>query len=116
MTIGYKRHIFANIEARRTEAEIRKDGEFLALVYESRYGWKTEYFGDAAKNRAQPGLAFAVAAARDGLKHYVNRDRLNAPAGLTPAQLRLWLMKRTGGATALQPGLTAPAAPQANAT
>jgi hypothetical protein len=97
MAAGFKRDVFGNIEVPRTEVEISKGGEFLAIVYESESGWKTEYLGTAANNADIPGLSAQVAEARDGLSHYVDRRGLNPPSGLTPEGLAFWLMEKDDG-------------------
>jgi hypothetical protein len=97
MAAGFKRDVLGNIESHRTEVEISKGGEFLAIVYESEAGWRTEYLGPAATNAEIPGLAEQIARARTVLSHYVNRRGLNPPAGLTPQGIAFWLMEKDDG-------------------
>ncbi len=97
MTAGFNRDVFGNIEAPRTEVEISKDGEFLAIVFESEAGWRTECLGAAAKDPNIPGLSAQIAEARESLSHYINRRGLNPPEGLSPEGLAFWLMEKDDG-------------------
>jgi hypothetical protein len=97
MAAGFKQDIFGNIEVPRTEAEISQGGEFLAIVYESEAGWRTEYLGAAESNPDIPGLVAEIAEARVTLSHYVNRRGINVPRGLTPEGLAFWLMEMDDG-------------------
>jgi hypothetical protein len=94
---GFRTDICGNVDNRRTEAEIVRDGELLALVYESVSGWNVEYFGAAARDPNIPGLAAEVAESRKALSQYVNRRGANAPAGLTRVGLSHWLMEKDDG-------------------
>ena len=93
--------IAGNVAERRTEAEIcwRADGneQFVALVFETRDGWKTEI--ENTQLAASMGTAFetAIERARERLCDYVNRRGENLPDGLTAAGLSLWLMERADG-------------------
>ena len=86
------------VQTCRTEAEIYLAGEKTrpwAIVFETAAGWQTEYLVEAES--ASDAAEQALAAAREKLSHYVNRQGKNPPAGLSVAGLPLWLMVKDDG-------------------
>jgi hypothetical protein len=88
--------VLGNIEKCRTEAEISRDGELAAVVYEKSDGWHTEI---VASQLTQPESDFdaAVNAAQETLSHYVNRLGTNQPPNMTRGAFALWLMIKDDG-------------------
>ena len=89
--------IVGNVERCRTEAEISDDeGEVLAVVYETSDGWHTDIMVEQP-NLAATDFQIAVANAKAGLSHYVNRRGENPPENATQGAFSLWLMVKDDG-------------------
>ena len=88
--------VLGNIEECRTEAEVSRDGQLAAVVYEKAGGWHTEII---ATHLTQPQSDFdaAVNAAREALSHYINRLGTNPPQNMTRGAFALWLMIKDDG-------------------
>ncbi len=96
--------ILGNVETCRTEAEIyiavpdQDAQELWAILYESRDGWRVNFFGDCEIRELPLEAVHAVLrAAQERLSHYVHRRGDKVPAGLTKAGLSLWLMEKDDG-------------------
>src|SRR5579862_7283346 len=99
VTHGFFIQYCGNLDACRTEARISRrsaqaDDVLIALVYDTPQGAVVDYFGQASRDPAVPGLDAAVAEARAELHHYINRRGENPPQGITRPGLSLWLTER----------------------
>jgi len=88
--------IFSNLDECRTECEISDDSSVVAVIYEARDGWHIKRLRIVAADECQD-FENSVAEAKERLSDYVNRFGEDAPKGLTPASLSLWLMQKNDG-------------------
>jgi len=92
----YSVTILGNVEECRTEAEISRNGQLVAIVFESSDGWHTNIVKNQSTLRSGD-FDDAVVTARQALSHYVNRRGTDPPQGVTRGAFALWLMMKDGG-------------------
>jgi hypothetical protein len=92
----YSVTVLGNVEECRTEAEVSRDGQLAAVVYEGSDGWHTEIISSQL-TQPQSDFDAAVNTARETLSHYVNRLGTNPPHNLARGGLSLWLMMKDDG-------------------
>ena len=90
---AYAVTILGNVEECRTEAEVSRDGQLVAIVYEASDGWHTQII-DSQRTQPQSDFDAAVDSAYRALSHYVNRRGTNPPQNVTVGALSLWLMMK----------------------
>src|SRR5215470_2349680 len=66
--------ILGNVEECRTEAEISRDGQIVAIVYEASHGWHTQIV-DSHLTPTQSEFDVALETARKKLSQYVKSTR-----------------------------------------
>lgn len=93
---NYTVTVLGNVEQCRTEAEVTRDGQLIAVVYETSDGWHTEIVASQLIS-PQGDFEAAVSTARQTLSHYINRRGMNPPQNATSGALALWLMKKDDG-------------------
>jgi hypothetical protein len=108
--VRYSVTILANVEECRTEAEISRDGQIVAIIYEASSGWHTQIV-EGHLMPTQIEFNGAVQTARKTLSHYINRRGKNPPQNMTRGAFSLRLMMKddgtvmgTGGKTTSGPG------------
>lgn len=97
MAYTFSRTILANVDERRTEAEVSADGALVAVVYETEVGWHTEWFGPALDWREREVFSEEITSAREALQRYIHRLGSAPPAGLSREGLASWLMEKEEG-------------------
>ena len=90
---AYSVTVLGNVDQCRTEAEISRDGQLVATVYEGSDGWHTKIV-DSQLARPQDDFDAAVNTAQQILSHYVNRRGTDPPQNMTSGALSLWLMMK----------------------
>lgn len=92
----YSVTVLGNVEECRTEAEVSRGEQLVAVVYESSDGWHTEIIADQL-TLPRGDFEEAVNTARQTLSHYVNRRGVNPPQDTTRGTFALWLMTKDDG-------------------
>ena len=93
----FQTHICGDVTRGLTVAEIEFGDQFVAVMFESSDGWHIELTPGETASYPLDGFVSAIASAREGLGHYVNRRGENPPEGLSSAGLSLWLMQKSDG-------------------
>ena len=88
--------ILGNVEECRTEAEISRDGQIVAIVYEASHGWHTQIV-DSHLTPTQSEFDVALETARKKLSQYANRRGINPPQNMTRVTFAPWLMVKDDG-------------------
>ena len=89
--------VLGNVDECRTDCEISDEtAATVAVVYEAHDDWHVNVLKGVRAEELDDFNA-SVAAAKQGLSHYVNRMGSNPPEGLTVGSLSLWLMEKDDG-------------------